>query len=271
MNKGNFSVLLSVYLKTDVFQLTECINSIEKQSLLPSEIILIVDGPISFDVDLFVKRYERLKFEIIRNKFNLGLPLSLNKGLNKCKYEIVFRIDSDDICLHNRFEIQLEKFKKNSKLAVLGTNVMLIDNKSCQINKERKIPLSNSEIRKILPFKNPFNHPSVVYKKSVILAVGGYSNVYLYEDWYLWFKISKLNDIEFENLNEKLIKYRIRQFDDRKGFKIIKAEANFYLLLLKNKHINILYFIINVSIKFCVRLMPSKIYIYIKSKFDLIN
>ena len=268
---SNFSVLMSVYVNTKPTHFFECLNSINNQSLLPSEIIIVKDGELNFKLDDFILKFNELNIKIIINEVNLGLPRSLNKGLKYCCNEIIFRMDSDDVCLPDRFKLQFQRFELNDKLAVLGTNVELIDNDSNEIVEERNVPLSNKDIRKIISFKNPFNHPSVVYKKSIILSVGGYSDLYLYEDWYLWIKLSRLQEIEFENMNEKLLRYRIRTFNDRKGYKIVKTEFKFYSQLLSEGYINNSVFLLNVTSKFFIRIMPSFVYNFFKHKFDKIK
>jgi amylovoran biosynthesis glycosyltransferase AmsE len=268
---SNFSVLMSVYIKTNLRQLEECLVSINNQTLLPSEIIIIRDGKVDFDLESILFKYNKLKFVVVINENNLGLPKSLNKGLDYCKNEIIFRMDSDDICHNERFSIQLDKMLSNDRLAVLGTNVELIDNFSLIMPNIRKVPVLDVDIRRIMFFKNPFNHPSVVFRKSIVQSVGGYTDIYLYEDWYLWIKLSQIENIEFENLNQKLLKYRIRSFYDRTGFTIVKAEYKFYLLLFKNNFIKWDVFISNIGSKFVIRMMPDFFYKIVKHRFDKIN
>lgn len=266
----NFSVLMSVYIKTDLIHFQECLDSIVNQTLLPTEIVIIKDGCLDFDLKEVILAYN-LKIIIVENEVNLGLPKSLNIGLHHCSNEIIFRMDTDDVCHKDRFNLQFNKFVSNENLAVLGTNVELIDENSNQIYKIRNVPTTDADIRKIINFKNPFNHPSVVYKKSIILSVGGYSDVYLYEDWYLWFKLCKLKNVEFENMTDKLLKYRIRTFSDRTGFKVIKAEFNFYFLLYKNNFIKWDILLLNILIKFFVRILPIQFYNIFKHRFDKIG
>jgi glycosyltransferase involved in cell wall biosynthesis len=267
---SKFSVLMSVYIKTDLIHFQECLDSINDQTLLPSEVIIIKDGALDFDLKEVISVYN-FKTIIVENEINLGLPKSLNKGLQHCSHEIIFRMDTDDVCHKDRFNLQFNKFVSNKKLAVLGTNVELIDENSNKIYKIRNVPTTDEDIRKIINLKNPFNHPSVVYRKSIILSVGGYSDVYLYEDWYLWFKLSKLENVEFENMPDKLLNYRIRTFHDRTGFNVIKAEFNFYLLLFKNKYIKLDIFLLNITIKFFVRILPKQFYNMFKHRFDKIE
>lgn len=261
---------MSVYIKTDLIHFQECLDSISNQTLLPSEIIIIKDGFLNFDLMDVIAAYN-LKIIIVENEVNLGLPKSLNKGLHHCSHEIIFRMDTDDVCHKDRFKLQFNKFVSNENLAVLGTNVELIDESSNKIYKIRNVPTSDEDIRKIINLKNPFNHPSVVYRKSVILSVGGYSDLHLYEDWYLWYKLSRLENVVMENMPEKLIKYRIRTFSDRKGLKVIKAEYNFYQLLFTNKFITRYVFISNVILKFLIRLLPIQFYNFFKHRFDKLS
>jgi glycosyltransferase involved in cell wall biosynthesis len=267
----NFSVLMSVYAKTDLIHFQECLDSINNQTLLPSEVVLIKDGPLNYNINEIISRYSKLKIILVVNKVNLGLPKSLNIGLQKCSHEIVFRMDSDDVCHKERFNIQFDKINSNERLVVLGTNVELIDQDSNEISKIRNVPTTDADIREIINLKNPFNHPTVVFRKSIILSVGGYSDVYLYEDWYLWFKLSALKNVEFENMTDKLLKYRIRTFNERTGFNTIKAEFNFYFLLFKNKYINWNVFLSNITIKFFVRILPMRFYNMFKHRFDKIG
>ena len=268
---NNFSVLMSVYLNTDKNQFIECLDSICIQSTQPSEIIIMKNGELNFNLGRLSAEYKTMNIVIIDNECNLGFPKSLNKGLSFCKNDIVFRMDTDDICERDRFKIQLEKFVSNKNLAVLGTNVTLINEDSTEIVKNRKVPLMDKTIRSMMPYKNPFNHPSVVYRKSFVEMVGGYSNIHLYEDWFLWFKLSKLENVEFENLDQKLLKYRIRTFNDRQGLEIIKAEYDFYHKLKSQGFISTKIFVLNISIRFLVRILPANLYNIFKHRFDEIG
>jgi glycosyltransferase involved in cell wall biosynthesis len=259
---------MSIYHNTLKDHFVECIKSINDQSVKPKELILVQDGIIPFDVNEILFSLLNCSTKVIVNEINMGLPYSLNLGLNYCTYDIVFRMDADDICEKNRFAIQYNEMLNNENLIVLGSNVFLINSDSFILNKKRHVPLFDSMIRKILLFKNPFNHPSVVFRKKYVNQVGGYSNLYLYEDWYLWFKMSKLKNCFFRNIDEPLLGYRIRSFDERKGLRIIKAEFKFYKQLYLDNYINLITFIFLFIIKSLVRILPSSSYLFFKHKFD---
>jgi len=262
------SLLMSIYYKCSKKHFIECLDSIKNQTLLPAQLVIIQDGKMPYDINLILSLYDTLNVKLLVNKKNMGLSYSLNLGLSHCQYDIVFRMDADDVCELNRIEIQYKEMISNKKLVLLGSNVSLINLESENISKSRKIPLDNIGIRKILYFKNPFNHPSVVFRKSIVLGAGGYTNLFLYEDWYLWIKLSKDKDNIFKNLDDSLLKYRIRSFNERKGLKVIKAELLFYKQLFHEKHINLSFFTSVIITKSIVRVLPNKLYIQLKYSFD---
>ena len=125
-----------------------------------------------------------------------------------------------------------------------------------------------TQTRKQLFYKNPFNHPSICFRKSEVLKVGGYDDINLYEDWFLWFKMSKLPNIVFHNFDKILLQYRIRSLDERRGWQVIKYETNFFKTLYKKKYINFFTLVINLFVRSLFRLMPKYIYIKTKLFFD---
>jgi hypothetical protein len=264
----SFTVLMSLYIKSDKLQFINCLTSISKQSYLPNEIILIIDGPIYFNLDEIFLQFPNLIITTFYNKFNIGLAKSLNIGLGLSNNEIIFRMDTDDICLKNRFEIQYNFMLNNPNITLCGCHAELIDINSKLLKIVKKVPLFHKEIIKQLSYKNPFIHPTVCFRKTQILNAGGYDNISLYEDWFLWFKLSKLNNIIFHNLDNVLLQYRIRSFSERKGLQIIKFELNFLLTLYKKNYINLFTLVINLFLKTIIRIMPTKIYIMIKIFFE---
>ncbi len=262
------SVLMSIHHKCSKNHFIECLDSLSNQTLLPSQLVIIQDGDMPYDIKSILVLYDNLVVDYILNERNMGLPYSLNLGLSHCKYDLVFRMDADDVCEKNRIEIQFNEMLSNEKLILLGSNVSLINLKSEIIDKSRRIPLNNKDIRKTIYIKNPFNHPSVVFRKSKLDDVGGYTNLFLYEDWYLWIQLSKDKENIFKNLEENLLQYRIRSFQERKGLRIIKAEFLFYKKLFHEKHVNMSFFLLIVIVKSLVRISPNSIYIKLKHIFD---
>src|SRR5690554_1680010 len=119
---SNFSVLMSIYAKENPEFLDLSLNSIyEGQSLKPTEIILIKDGPLTSELDQVIASYQE-KLPAVLKVFplekNVGLGKALNYGLEKCTYELVARMDTDDIALSNRFELQVKFMEQNPDIDV---------------------------------------------------------------------------------------------------------------------------------------------------------
>ena len=133
MNK--FSVLIPVSNQESPANLKRCLNSILNQTIKPNEIVVVKDGKFPIKLDEVLKEYEIKIIELNEHK---GIGYALNVGIKNCKYDIIARMDSDDIALSNRFELQLNKFKKNKKLTILGGQILEFDEK---------------KIKKIIDFK----------------------------------------------------------------------------------------------------------------------
>jgi len=170
-------------------------------------------------------------------------------------------MDSDDLSVNNRCERQLESFKSNEKLSVVGTAVSeFIDDPSVSIA-YKGVEISDEDIKKRMKFRNPFNHPSVMFKKSDVLKVGSYKHWFLNEDYYLWIRMMQVNSI-FANIDEPLLKMRTTNdtYLRRGGWKYFVTQKRLFDYMLKNKLINVIEYLYNNSIRFITRLLiPNKI------------
>ena len=257
MNKYKFSVILPVYKKVSIKEFESCVNSIINQSLLPDELLIVIDGPIKENIKNFIlkikKKYKFIKLLIFSN--NNGLGYVLNKAVKKCKYNYIARCDADDISVRKRFELQMNFLKKNANIDVLGTNVYEIKNN--KIFSKKIMKNFHENIIKKINLRNPINHSTVFFKKKTIIDVGNYEDVRFYEDYFLWLKVFK-NKGKFHNLDNYLVKMKVDDyfFKRRSGFKYLE----FYLIFLKKlkekNFINIFQVIFLFSIRFFLILMP---------------
>ena len=127
MKPADFSVAMSIYKNDDPLQLIEALNSICEQSYQPSEIYLVIDGPIGDElqsvINIYSKKYNF--FTINQLEKNVGLGNALKIAVENCKYDIITRMDSDDISAPGRFKKQLDAFLKED-VDVLGGWTLLI-------------------------------------------------------------------------------------------------------------------------------------------------
>ena len=200
------SIVMSLY-KPDKELLRKSIEAISDQSYSKIETIIIDDG-LSNEENLFLKKLiqDKKNFFIYKNPKNLGLTKSLNIGISKSKGELIARNDADDISDKQRIEKQVNYFKKNKKIGVLGTWYSVVNAK-----KEKYLYqyLNDHNILFEMLFEtNPFCHSSVMFKKDIFEEFNGYNQKFkVSQDLDLWFRISKkysLNILQ-ENLLERYL------------------------------------------------------------------
>lgn len=206
----NYSVLMSVYFKEKPEYLQLSIDSMLKQTLRSNDIVIVKDGPLTQEldnlIDDYMKKYPNI-FNIVESKKNLGLGMALNLGLKNCKNELVARMDSDDISLKNRCQKQIEVFKNNKELVIVGTGIDEFYDNPNEIISSRIVPTAHNEIYQFAKRRSAFNHPTVMYKKSKVLEVGGYKDLKRNQDVDLFGRML-LNGYKSENLKESLLLFR---------------------------------------------------------------
>lgn len=214
VNRGTFplfSVLMSVYVKEIPSHLDKSLLSIENQTLLPKEIILVEDGELTSGLEKVIKRHENNKlinYIVIKLPKSKGLANALQIGTSYVSTNWIARMDSDDYSVPRRFEIQLRTIKENPQIAVLGGQVKEFANNIDNIVGYRHVPINEESIRNFLKWRNPFNHPTVILNKDALLEVGGYRDFGNLEDYYLWSRFI-VNDYCVCNVEDYLTFMRV--------------------------------------------------------------
>ncbi|WP_413854629.1 glycosyltransferase [Candidatus Ruminimicrobium bovinum] len=256
----NFSVLMSAYYKDNPQWLKQAIDSVLNNTVKPSQIVLVVDGQIPNELEQVINEY-RDSLDILRLEKNSGLGIALQQGLLKCKYPLVARMDSDDISLPNRFELQLKEFENNPNLTIVGGYIQEFDSQTNEKTSIRKVPLEDMQIKQYLKIRSPFNHPTVMFKKEDILKAGNYQTFYQMEDYYLWARLVKAN-YQMKNIPEILLNFRTdkNMFARRGSYKYFKSNKEVSKQMLKMKIINYPYYLFNITVRFITQvLMPNNI------------
>lgn len=203
----------------------ETIDSVLSQTYTNFEFIIIVNCTTDNTLEI-LKKYNDKRIKIYETKIG-QLCFNLNYGLNLAKGEYIARIDADDICVKNRLEKQLKYIEKNN-IDVLGGAIEYIDSEGKSI-KILNYPKKNNEIRKKILYKSVIAHPSVMFKKEVVLKIGGYLGGKVSEDYDLWIRLMRDPNIKFENMSDTLIKYRIHS-NQARGNKLAYGEIAGYFL-----------------------------------------
>lgn len=211
--ENNYSVLMCVYINDNPEYLEKSISSIVKQTTKTNDFVIVKDGLVTQELQNVIDNFCDFDSSIrqIQLEKNMGLGLALNIGLSECKNELVARMDADDIALERRCELQLKEFSLDSILDIVGSSVYEFIGDENNIVSTKIMPISNEEIYKFARIRDPFNHPTVMYKKRKVLECGGYSDLRKNQDTDLWIKML-LNKCKCKNIKEPLLLFR---FDEQ--------------------------------------------------------
>lgn len=189
LNYPPFSVLMSLYYKEKPEYLRECLNSLLNQTVKADEWVIVKDGPLTNELEDVLKEYDEkypnlIKYVIFEK--NQGLGLALRAGVPESSHELIARMDTDDICVPNRFERQLKEFMKDENLDICGSHIKEFDGDISNILSIREVPLKNDEIIQYQKRRSAYNHMTVMFKKSSVLKSGNYEHAPFMEDDMLW-------------------------------------------------------------------------------------
>ena len=259
----HFSVLMSVYIKEKPEYAKACFESLLNQTVKADEWVIVEDGPLTPQMyellDDYENRYPNL-IKRIRYSDNRGLGIALRTGLPECKYDLIARMDTDDIARKDRFEKQLLEFENDSRLDICGSNIVEFEQEPEIIVAKRNVPSSHTEIIKYQKKRDAFNHMTVMYKKDAVLKAGNYQPCPLMEDTYLWARML-MNGAICKNIEEPLVYARIGQdmFERRGGWDYFKKYKKGRKQLLSTGFINYTEYFETIVIQFVVALVPRRI------------
>jgi glycosyltransferase involved in cell wall biosynthesis len=254
---------MSIYYKEKAQYFDRAMQSIwDEQSIKPNEIILVEDGKLTDELYETISKWKEKLGSILKITpltENMGLGDALNIGLQNCSYELVARMDTDDIAKKDRFEKQL-KFFENNDIDVCSSWVSEFDSDEKKITSYRKVPEHHDEIVKFAKKRNPINHPAVMYKKTSVINAGGYQKMMWFEDYYLWCRMI-LNGANFYNIQEPLVNMRAgySQLERRSGLKYAKEEFRFLKTIYSLGFISKKEFIVNIIIRSTARILSKKL------------
>lgn len=261
MKKIKFSVLMSVYKNDKPEYVKIAIDSLLNQTLIPNQIVIIADGPISKELEKLLKECQKNEiFNIYFRKENLGLGLTLNEGINYCKYDYIARMDADDESLPTRFEKQIKFLENYPEIDAVGCIIDEYDENMEKYICKRVVPETSEEINKFVKKRNPINHPTIVYKKTKVQSANSYEDYPYFEDYYLWAKMIKTN-CKFYNIQESLYKFRAgsSMYKRRGGKKYLSSIKKFEKGLLELNLINKKEYKMNIIKRYIGALIPNKL------------
>jgi glycosyltransferase involved in cell wall biosynthesis len=222
-----FSLLLPYYANDTGEYLDRSLRSaVQEQSRPPDEVVLVQDGPVGDDLRAVVARFRAsspVPVTVVDLQQNLGLGRALDAGLAACRYDVVARQDADDISLPQRFATLVPLIEAGGDL--VGSGLLEFGTDETDVVGQRTPPTDPATIARYARFHSPFNHPSVVYRRSAVQAVGGYEDLPLLEDYWLFVRMIH-HGARVRNVAEPLIHYRVGAgaFARRGGTRLLRSE-----------------------------------------------
>ena len=292
-----FSVIMSIY-KSDVPELVRvALDSLLQQTLLPNEIVIVGDGPVPVELEEEISSF-KFRVSKIRTTPNPSfakggdlvledrkesletrnqkpetivtyLPQEKNGGLGEAmriaaeaaKYDYLARMDSDDICLPDRFEKQMKCFEEDPELSLVGGMITEFDGDPENIIAKRILPLEDAEIKRMMRGRCAVNHVTVIFKKADLMKSGNYQPFWKQEDHYLWARMME-HGCKFRNIPEVVVNVRSGkdQIARRGGLRFYKSVVRVFWYMYRHGLISFGYFLYICTVRGIVQvLMPNRL------------
>lgn len=261
ISRPPFCVLMSVYLKDNAVFFDQALGSIlTDQTLIPNQLVLVVDGPLDDAKNAIIERYQALQsdvLDVLRLPENVGQGPALNRGLLQCKHEYVARMDADDISLPDRFEKQVGFVSEHPDVDVSSGFVAEFDQND--FSRTRQVPLEMPGIVSFSKRRSPVNHGACMYKKSKVLTCGAYNSFAQVQDYALFVKMIS-SGAQFKNQSDILVRVRMYDGYARKAswkyfIEEVKLAWHFYSI----GHIGVVDLVGNILVRAAPRLLGSRI------------
>lgn len=255
-----FSVCTSVYKNDKPDFVRVALDSmLEQQNVKPDEIVLVQDGPVPEELSLLLLEYESKYpklMHVIRLEKNGGLGNALRLGVESAKYNIIARMDSDDICQPDRFEKQLTYLDAHPECDIVGGQMTEFIDSPDNIVGRREVPLTNEEIYEFMKSRCALNHVTVMFRKEAVMKAGNYQDWFWNEDYYLWVRMM-MADCKFANIPDVAVNVRsgADQYARRGGKKYFDSEIGIKKLMLEKGMINRKEYVVNYIQRFIIQLL----------------
>jgi glycosyltransferase involved in cell wall biosynthesis len=262
MQPEPFSLLMTVYGGDREEHVRAAFRSaVHDQTLRPDQVVLVQDGPVSDELSACLRELvdgSPAEVTFVRLARNRGLGPALDAGLQAARHDIVARMDADDIAMPHRFQIQVPLVRAGADL--VGAGLLEFGADITDIVGQRTPPSDPADIARYSRLHDPFNHPTVVYRRSAVVAVGGYGDLPLMEDYWLFARMIA-NGARVENVAEPLVYYRVGNgaYERRGGRDLLQSELRLQREMLGEGFITRPQYLRNVVVRGGYRLVPTLI------------
>ena len=255
-----FTLLISTYGGDNPAYLRDAfLSSTERQTRPPAEVVLVQDGPVPdalADEIAYLVATSSIPVRHLALTDNVGLGPALDAGLAASSHEIVARMDADDVSRPDRFAKQIPLIEAGADL--VGSGLTEFGDSIEDVVGTRTPPVDPDRIRRRLTFQDPFNHPTVVYRRSAVLAAGGYTEMDLLEDYLLFARMVDGGAVP-ANLPDPLVYYRVGDgaYARRGGKALLRSEIDLQRRFRRLGITSRTEFVRNVAVRGAYRVVPE--------------
>ena len=270
MSRAEFAVAMCVYGGDSPDRFRAAVDSVLTQTCPPTEVVLVVDGPVPEDLDREIRACEDDPlFRTVRLAVNSGHGIARAASIAHTRCELVALMDADDISAPCRFEKQLAAFADDGEADIVGGMIDEFVTVPTEPIAVREVPLTDAEIKRELRRRCPMNQVTVMFKKSAVTDVGGYLDWYSNEDYYLWIRMA-LAEKRFANVPDVLVHVRVGEemYRRRGGWRYFRSEAKLQGYMLRRRVISLPIYLCNVGKRAIVQvLLPNRVRGWVFQKF----
>jgi glycosyltransferase involved in cell wall biosynthesis len=255
-----FSLLLPIYHGDVPSYLERSLHSaVLEQQRPPDEVVIVQDGPVTDELTVVVARFRSqapMPVKVVALQQNVGLGSALEAGLAVCAHEVVARQDADDVSLPHRFAVQMPHIEAGAD--IVGSAMLEFGEHEDDVVGRRTPPTDPVAIARYARFHDPFNHPTVVYRRSAVAAAGGYQHLDLLEDYWLFARMIE-QGARVANVAEPLVLYRVGAgaYARRGGVALLRSEIELQRRLRREGFLTPGQYLRNVVVRGGYRLVPE--------------
>jgi hypothetical protein len=236
-------------------------STVVDQTRRPDEVLVVQDGPIGpalADTLAELIAASPVPARLLVLEDNVGLGPALDRGLASCRHDVVARMDADDVSLPQRFAVQLPLIEGGAD--IVGSALLEFVHDTAQIEEVRIPPTDPVWIRSAVHFRDPFNHPTVVYRRQAVQRAGGYQDLPLMEDYLLFAKMLA-SGAEPANVAEPLVYYRVGSgaYARRGGLALLRSEITLQRTFRAQGITTRREYVRNLVVRGGYRLVPTRI------------
>jgi glycosyltransferase involved in cell wall biosynthesis len=253
-----FALLVPVYDGDRPDYLQQAFRSATRdQTVRPDQVIIVRDGPVRPELAECLEELGEnglVPVTFVPLERNGGLGPALDRGLAESWFDVIARMDADDVAMPHRFEVQLPLI---ADADIVGSGLLEFVNDTGNIVGQRVPPADPGQIQRYARMHDPFNHPTVVYRRSAVLAAGGYKDLPLMEDYSLFARMLA-SGARAVNVAEPLVYYRVgaTAFKRRGGTALLRSELRLQREFRRSRFTTRSQYVRNVIVRGGYRLVP---------------